>query len=131
MPEHVGTWHVLGWTQLMQGDVSAAQRAFERALAADRNFAESHGGLAVVAAMQGRDEEARQSIRRALRLNREAMSPQYAQLLLLKKEGRDQEAQALLDDVLARPAPSTDMRYRDLIDAHQRYLRSRAAPGRH
>ncbi|HET9446059.1 MAG TPA: tetratricopeptide repeat protein, partial [Steroidobacteraceae bacterium] len=66
MPQHVGTWHVLAWIEIMRGDAAAASQAFERALTLDRNFGETHGGLAVVAAMQGRKDEARDCIKRAL-----------------------------------------------------------------
>jgi len=127
-PDHLGGWHILGWIHLVSGDVASAQQAFERALEVDGRFSESHGGLAIVAAMQGRQEDARRSIKLALRLDRDAMSPQYALLLLLQQEGLAQEAQAVLDDFLARPAPRSDMSYRDMVEAHQRYLRSRVDP---
>lgn len=131
LPDHIGTWHVLAWISLMTGNVAEADRAFQHALGIDRTFGETHGGLAVIAAMQGREADAEQSIKRALRLDPNAMSPRYAQMLLLQAEGRHEEARAILEAVLARPLPDSDMRYRDLIASHELYLRSRApqAPG--
>jgi tetratricopeptide (TPR) repeat protein len=92
MPQHIGTWHVLAWANITLGDVAGAQAAFDEALVLDRNFGETHGGLAVIAALQGRDEEARVSVRRALRLDPQALSPKYAEILLLQREGRHEDA---------------------------------------
>ncbi len=126
MPDHVGTWHVLAWTQILRSDVSAAERSFERALALDRTFGETHGGLAVTAALQGREADAGACIKRALRLNPQSMAARYAQMLLLKRRGEGDAAQALLDAFLASPVPRGDMRYRDLVGMHMQYLGSRA-----
>ena len=82
MPSHIGTWHGLAWTQLRSQDLAAAQASFEQALAMDRNFAESHGGLAVVLAMRGQEAAAREHIELAVRLDRSNLSGQYAQALL-------------------------------------------------
>ena len=66
---------------------SEARAAAENilALALDRNFGETHGGLAVVAALQGRRAEAEVAIRRAQGLNAQGLSGAFAQMLL----GRD------------------------------------------
>jgi tetratricopeptide (TPR) repeat protein len=122
MPEHLGTWHVLAWTELMRADLGAAEAAFQRALALDRNFGESHGGLAVIAALQGREEEARDGIKRARRLNSESMSDRYAEMLLLQHHGRLREASELLESVLAQPIANGAMQYRDLVLLHQRHV---------
>jgi len=127
LPEHIGTWHVLAWVQIMQGDVAGAEQAFERALVLDRNFGETHGGLAVIAALQGREDDAREGIRRALRLNPQGLSAHHAELLLLKRHGRDAEAKALVESVLEQPTPQGDMRYRDLVAVHMKYLEAQAA----
>jgi tetratricopeptide (TPR) repeat protein len=123
MPQHIGTWHVMAWGHLMQGNASAARAAFEAALSLDRNFGETHGGLAVVAALEGQEEEARLNIKRASRLDSQSMSMQYAQMLLLQREGKDAQARALLESVLARPVASGDLLYRDLVSAQASYLR--------
>lgn len=125
LPEHLGTCHVLAWVQLMRGDVAAAQQAFDRAMALDRNFGETHGGLAVIAALQGREDDARASIKRALRLG-QSMSAVYAEMLLLQRHGKNEEARAVLDAFLARPVAASNVQFRDLVTAHMRYLQARA-----
>lgn len=82
MPGHIGSWHGLGWCRLLSGDIDGAEHAFAAALALDRNFGESHGALAVVAAHRGQHAAAEQSIRTALRLNPKGLSAQYAQTIL-------------------------------------------------
>ena len=64
----------MAWCNLMKKDLAAAQQNFEAAMALDRNFGETHGGLAVVLALQGRREEAKLSIERALRLDPQSLS---------------------------------------------------------
>ncbi|NRR31449.1 tetratricopeptide repeat protein [Oxalobacteraceae bacterium] len=82
LPGHIGTWHTLGWTQIFQGDLAGAEQVFRQALALDRNFGDSHGGLAVVQAMQGARELAEASIARALGLDPQSLSARYAQMVL-------------------------------------------------
>ncbi|HZV63599.1 MAG TPA: tetratricopeptide repeat protein, partial [Telluria sp.] len=48
MPTHIGSWHTLGWCRIFGGELDKARAAFAQALALDRNFGETHGGLAVV-----------------------------------------------------------------------------------
>jgi len=81
MPGHIGTWHGKAWAQLLSSDLPGAQRSFTSALDLDRNFAESHGGLAVALALQGRTEEALQHIERALRLDAFNLSGRHAQAI--------------------------------------------------
>lgn len=80
-----------GWALLLQEKFDEARQAFEAALALDRNFGESHGGLAVVLAMQGLHAEAEQLVERALRLDRAGVSAQYARAVL-RGEARDPSA---------------------------------------
>ncbi|MFZ6721371.1 hypothetical protein [Undibacterium sp. Ji49W] len=118
MPSHIGTWHALGWCNLLLGDLPASQTCFEKALELDRNFGESHGGMAVILAVQGQKMLANEYIERALRLDNRNVSAQYAQALLsgeLKNKesfslmarrvlGRNSSLvrKSLLDDVLKR-----------------------------
>ena len=67
---------------LITGASSGIGECFARALELDRNFAESHGGLAVVAALSGDAQAARAHAQRALGLDAECVSARYAASLL-------------------------------------------------
>ncbi|MRW94186.1 tetratricopeptide repeat protein [Duganella sp. FT80W] len=82
MPGHIGTWHLLGWARIFARQLDGARAAFAQALSLDRNFGESHGGLAVVAALQGQRDEAQAEIDRALGLDRDSLAARYAQMIL-------------------------------------------------
>jgi tetratricopeptide (TPR) repeat protein len=82
LPQHIGTRHLLGWCKIMAHDLVAADAIFRAALALDRTFGETHGGLAVVAALCGKRVEAEEGIRRALGLNPDGLAARYAQMLL-------------------------------------------------
>lgn len=82
MPGHIGTWHLLAWSRIFAGQLDGALAAFKTALSLDRNFGESHGGVAVAQAMQGQREAAAASIDRALGLDGESLSARYAQMIL-------------------------------------------------
>lgn len=79
MPEHAGSWHVLAWIHLLQANLEEAGAAFERALSLDWNFAESHGGLAAIAAMKGDRATAEHLIEIAERLDPKCLSAKFAQ----------------------------------------------------
>lgn len=101
LPEHIGTWHGMGWCRLMLKDVAGARKAFERALELDRNFAESHGGLAVVLAFEGRTDEAREAIERACRLDPANLSARYAEAVLSGEAADTARFRSLAQRVLA------------------------------
>lgn len=82
MTRHIGTWIGLGWCEFMRRDLHAARRAFASALALDRNFAESHGSMAVVLATEGKRAEAAWEIELALGLDKGCLSARYAQAVL-------------------------------------------------
>lgn len=82
LPTHIGTLHALGWCQIMRRELADAEQTFNKALALDRNFGESHGGLAVVSALQGKKSEAEEGVQRALRLDPDGLSARYAQMVL-------------------------------------------------
>lgn len=88
MPEHIGTRHILGWCKIMMQDLPAAQSIFAASLELDHNFGESHGTLAVVAAMRGQRDEAQAYARRAQRLDPGCLSVKFAKLLL-SDDGHD------------------------------------------
>ena len=114
-PDHIGTWHVLGWVHVLQRDAISAERAFLHALTLDRSFGETHGALAVVAAMQGRAAAARAAMRRAEKLDPYSMAARYAELLLCMAVDDLDGAQAVLEKALAFPARDSGVLYRDLI----------------
>ncbi|MBI3229331.1 MAG: tetratricopeptide repeat protein [Burkholderiales bacterium] len=82
LPTHIGTLHTLAWCKIFIGDIAGAGQVFEQALALDRNFGESHGGIAVVAALRGEREVAQAAIERALRLDRQGLAARYAEMVL-------------------------------------------------
>lgn len=100
MPDHIGTWHGLAWLQILSGDLLAAEASFGKALAIDRNFGDTHGGLAVVAAMQGRTDECRRMIRRALGLNPLSFPARYAESILLAKVGDGEKSAEIVRQLL-------------------------------
>ncbi|WP_160153359.1 tetratricopeptide repeat protein [Microbulbifer sp. ALW1] len=103
MPEHIGTWHLLGWSEVLRDDLGAALHAFERALELNRNFAESHGGLAVVNALQGNWDTAQQASKRALGLDHSNLSGRYAEALCLEHRGQAGAAEQLRQKLFATP----------------------------
>jgi Flp pilus assembly protein TadD len=115
MPGHLGTWHALAWSALLEGDVGAARSSFDSALAADRNFGESHGGIALVHALRGEFDDARQGVRVALRLDPSGRNARYAQSLIWRAEGREREATAMVDGILAEAGVDTAGRSVDFI----------------
>lgn len=91
IPGHVGTWHGLGWAQLTAGAHEAALATFQHALALDRNFAESHGAMAVALIYGGDQATAKEHADRAQGLDKTSLSGHYARALL-KGEVRDRQA---------------------------------------
>lgn len=90
MPGHIGSWHSLGWAHLFTGNLDAAEKVFQHSLELNHNFSESHGSLAVIAAMRGDRATAQRLIEVAERLDRACMSSKYATSLLASspEEGR-------------------------------------------
>lgn len=116
MPDHIGTWHMLAWCQLLNDQIDHAEDSFQRAYEIDRNFDETHGGLAVIAALRGDIETARKSVRRAQGLNPACYSARYAESLLLEREGKDEPARKIIDDVLNGPSPTGTVPLAELIN---------------
>lgn len=104
MPAHIGTWHGQGWAALLAGDLATAERSFAQALVIDRNFAESHGGLAVVLVFQQRKDEAAEHVEHSLRLDRTSLSGRYAQALLRGDAQSPDDLQRLARRLLAGKA---------------------------
>lgn len=82
MPSHVGTLHALGWCKILMNDLVGARTVFFKALDLDRNFGDSHGGLAVVQALCDERDASEESIKRASGLDRNSLSARFARMIL-------------------------------------------------
>lgn len=100
MPSHVGTQLLFGWSLWLQDKFSHALNAFQHAVEMDRNFAESHAGLAVAQLKTGAVSEAKYSVTRALKLNPESIAAKYAQALLLEQTGQPGEATQQIIEIM-------------------------------
>jgi Tfp pilus assembly protein PilF len=115
LPQHIGVWHALGWCQIVQGRLEDARRTFESALALDRNFGETHGGLAVVDMLMGQLPAAEESAERAERLDRDGLAARYARALQ-SGQARDPEAiRALALDLLRKRAGTAGIKLMDRL----------------
>jgi Flp pilus assembly protein TadD len=112
MPGHIGTWHGLGWCQLLAKDFGGAAATFEHALSLNHNFAESHGNLAVLAALQGRSAQAAESARIALILDPACLSARFAQGILAGEMRTTESYERFADKMLRdlRAAGGADVR---------------------
>lgn len=86
-PGHLSGWHALAWMQLLSEDVEGAAASFQAALAQDDNFGESHGGLALIAALRGDREAAERHRRTALKLDPNSTNALVAQAALERGPG--------------------------------------------
>lgn len=117
MPNHIGTWHLLAWSYFIQAQWQQATEAFESALLLDRNFAESHGGLAVMAATQGDHGKAEQLAKVALRLNPQSFAGLYARSLIAGQSGQQDKATLIVEGILAKSSHLSGLSYRQLVDS--------------
>jgi tetratricopeptide (TPR) repeat protein len=101
--DHPGSWIAAGWAHFLAGDHAASRERFERALACDENFAESHGALAVVDLAEGKGESARRRTEIALRLDRNCFSAALARTMMLEAEGKGAAAEAIRKAALSTP----------------------------
>lgn len=115
MPEHIGTWHLLGWVQLLQKDLDGAEASFNRALEIDDNFGETHGALAVVAAMRGDWARSDELSKVARRLDPGSMYTQYAEVLRLQREGRSDLIERMFDRALRNGQSPGGGNLRDML----------------
>lgn len=98
-PAHLGGWHVLAWQQLLGGDLAGAAASFASALEQDRNFGETHGGLALMAALRGERALAAEQLLIAQRLDRHSVNAAVARRVLEQPEFGLRNA-ALLQETL-------------------------------
>jgi tetratricopeptide (TPR) repeat protein len=100
MPEHLGSWNTLAWLQISQRNLNAAERTLNKCLEINRNFGETHGSLAVVAAMRGEWDKAKILTEKALRLQPDSFAGRFAESLLMAQRGHPQQAGAMVDTIL-------------------------------
>ncbi len=100
---HLGSWIASGWAHFMAGDLVKARDSFDRALAIDPNFSESHGGLAVLDFMAGELENADRQSEIALRLDRQSLGGALARMLLLESQGNAEAAARIRDTAYSTP----------------------------
>ena len=100
MSNHIGTWHLKAWCELIKKNYSEAELSFQSALNLNRNFADSHAGLAIICLHSDRESEADKLIRTALKLDNKCFTAKYAQSLVARKAGDDERAEQLINDVL-------------------------------
>jgi tetratricopeptide (TPR) repeat protein len=123
-PGHVGTLVTLGWAKFTARDVLGAEQVFRRAIAADRNFGEAHGGLAMTLIYQSRITEARRETAIARRLNPHGFGGTWAHGALLGLEGRRAQGEAEVAALLERRVTSDG---RSLLEHVQVFVRGQAA----
>lgn len=124
MPTSSGTVVALGWAHVSKHDFTRAEREFRRAIEVDRNFAETHGGLAVALAFQRKHEEAKTAAQRARRLDPNGFGAAFAHTILMTARGQEERATAMLSELLQRPpAPG----HKPLIEQIQQYFGKQAS----
>lgn len=115
MPDHIGTWHALAWTQLLQGRRDTAEASYRRAYDIDRNFGDTHGGLALIAVLRGDRENAEHAIRLAMRLDANAMTAHCAKALLLESDGDTDGAERMFAELLRKANAPVNASIRDFM----------------
>ena len=106
-PDNPGMIVALGWAQLTAKDPAASEQTFRRAVEVDRNFGESHGGLASALAMQNKLAEAGEEIKVAKRLDRRGFGAEFARSAILAIQGDQQAATSALTRLLQHSAPNS------------------------
>jgi tetratricopeptide (TPR) repeat protein len=101
MPGHIGTRIGQAWAFIQGQDLPSAEKSFQQALALNRNFAESHGGLAVALALQQKVDAAKEHIELAMRLDKRNLSARYAQAILSGDVGNVESLNRLAKSLLS------------------------------
>jgi tetratricopeptide (TPR) repeat protein len=101
--DHLGSWIASGWVHFVQKDYKGARASFERAMAIDPNFSETHGGLAVLDIVAGNVDSARKRTETALRLDKMSFGGALAKSMLLERSGHGKAAQKVFEAGLNTP----------------------------
>lgn len=108
MPNHVGSWQALGWNHIFAGKLEDAEKVFKHAIEINRNFAESYGGLASVAALRGDRANAEHLIEVAERLDEDCQSVKFARAVLIgQKGGPEMFRKALIRSIRSLPGEAS------------------------
>lgn len=118
MPTHLGSWITLAWILIIQQEIDTAEALMERCLQLNHNFGETHGTLAVIAAIRGDWKRAQEESTIGLRLQPDSFSSLFARSLVLASRGRNHEAQAIVNGVLENFKTPGGGNLRDMIQRH-------------
>lgn len=116
MADHIGTWHILGWSCIILEEYERALWAFEQSYKLDRGFAETHGGLASVYAHQGKTKLAKNHIKLAEKLDPNNFSIDYAKLVLLNNNNETDNAKNLFEEIKGRTNPRLNTTLQELMN---------------
>ncbi len=115
MPDHIGTWHLKAWCELLLDNLVQAGQSFQSALALNHNFAESHAGVALVEFYKGNLADAGNKLKIAMRLDPNNVTGKFLQSQILRSEGNEQQADSLLASILDSKSHIDSYSYRDLV----------------
>lgn len=101
--DHIGSYIAAGWAHLIKDDLKKAEERFQKALAIDPNFGETHGSLAAIDAIRGDIVGARSKTKVAIRLDKACFSARVAKSLILTAEGSGDTGRAVFEAMLQMP----------------------------
>lgn len=101
--DHLGSWIAAGWAYFVTGDLPKARERFDRALAIDPTFAETHGSLAVLDILAGNPAAGREQAQVALRLDRQCYAAALAMALLGAGAGDAETSRRIVERALTTP----------------------------
>ncbi|WP_411993480.1 tetratricopeptide repeat protein [Agarivorans sp. DSG3-1] len=116
MPNHIGTWHGLAWSYMLLDQLQDSRQCFFSALELDRNFAESHGGLAVLSAISGDLSGSKEYLARALGIDKQSFSGLFCKAIILRKEGHEKKADDLIEIILNSSLPHYNQSIKSLLN---------------
>lgn len=116
MSNHIGTWHLLGWSYLMLNDARAALDAFQQSYPLNDRFMETHGGLAAAYAHLGETKLAQKHIKIAEKLDASGFSAIYAKMVLLNNNQQPAESSQLFNQFISSPHGRLAKSPKSLID---------------
>jgi len=116
MHDHIGTWHVKGWLELLSNNLNLAEQSFSNALEINPNFADSHAALAIILANNGRLEDASRKSKIALRLDPSSITAKYAKGIVdsTSKHVEPEALRALVESILSNPSHIGNKTYLEL-----------------